>query len=657
MNIKHAYRYMLALLACGFAILSGMSLTSKTASATLWSQNYTTITSTNGSGTTESNPILISTAAQLAGLAVRVNSTASGSVPYRSYYYRLTNSIDLSGHNWVPIGSTNAFSGQFDGGNFVIKNMKIESTSNNVGLFGYTSGATIKNLRVEGTIYSTSKIENVGGFVGKAIGTTINRVSSAITINVKNATNVGGVIGMAQGGSGIMSKIDVANNLNPITGQKFVGGIAGYMNGNIYNSYNSAKIKGEQYIAGIASKLVFRSYLSYIYNSYNIGEVEATTNSAGGILATIAYVDTTEVLSGNNGVFESQTYWYIPRGAGAKNCYNAGNVKSAGSDVGGIAASLSGSDVQLYGSDHQIENCYNTGTITGAYYVGGIVGSVSWVTIKNVSNSGNISGKGRIGGICGFIYWSSKIDSAYNGGKIVGSEDDVGGIVGLNIGHANVTDSTVLNSSNSGEIVGVNNVGGIYGTGASIINCFNTGFINASGENVGGLEGNSDIGKEFKILDSYNQGTVSGKNNRGGLVGYFEECYVDYIIRNCYNTGTVSKNGYTKYVGSLVGRNVYDRGDVINCYYLANSSEPNKGLGTKGGGGTNYSKVYQKTSTELKATSIATTISSYMSAKTNSYPILANTRSGMVTIALPNTIWQIRSNTNNGYPIFIDFYW
>jgi hypothetical protein len=401
-------------------------MVSTKAAPTLWSNHYTTIYSINSSGTTAENPILISTPGELAGLAARIDSNLSSDAAYRSYYYRLTASIDLLGHNWVPIGSKNAFSGEFDGNGFIIKNMKIEPNSNNVGLFANTSGATIKNLKVEGLITTSSSIENIGGIVGKATGTTFYRVSSAVTIDAKNAS-----------------------------------------------------------------------------------------------------------------------------------------------------------------------------------YIGGIVGATTYINIKNVSNSGKVEGASGIGGIIG----------------------------------------------------GVNEVGGIYGIGSSLTKCFNTGFINASGNYVGGLVGKGNVGKQLEITDSYNQGTVSGKENRGGLVGYLEENKVDYYIRNCYNSGTISSNGYTKYVGSLVGRNVNDKGDVINCYYLANSSNPNKGLGTKNGGGTDYSKVYRKSQSELKAASIVSTISSSMSAKANSYPILTSAKSGMATVLLPNTIWEVRTNINDGYPIFIEFYW
>lgn len=71
-----------------------------------------------GSGTKD-DPYQIATAEQLAKLAKEVNSGAV-SQNHSMEYFKLTNSIDLSGHRWVPIGygnTTNTFGfyGYFDG--------------------------------------------------------------------------------------------------------------------------------------------------------------------------------------------------------------------------------------------------------------------------------------------------------------------------------------------------------------------------------------------------------------------------------------------------------------------------------------------------------------------------------------------------------------
>ena len=74
---------------------------------------------------TASDPYLITSAAELAGLADQVNKRNT----YQGYYFKLTTDIDLNKREWTPIGTTNnmkngeAFSGVFDGGNHIISNM------------------------------------------------------------------------------------------------------------------------------------------------------------------------------------------------------------------------------------------------------------------------------------------------------------------------------------------------------------------------------------------------------------------------------------------------------------------------------------------------------------------------------------------------------
>ena len=64
---------------------------------------------------------------------------------------RLTNTIDLSSiENWEPIGSgSTQYTGTFDGCGYSITGVTIDSTEQNVGLFGYIGTAgTVKNLTV-----------------------------------------------------------------------------------------------------------------------------------------------------------------------------------------------------------------------------------------------------------------------------------------------------------------------------------------------------------------------------------------------------------------------------------------------------------------------------------------------------------------------------
>ena len=123
------------------------------------------------------------------------------------------------------------------------------------------------------------------------------------------------------------------------------------------------------------------------------------------------------------------------------NCGNMANVYlhttdlGSGSNCGGIFTST--------GTNSEIINCYNTGTIFGKsdtddLFVGGIGGTTGG-KIKNCYNTGNISGEGteilRVGGIVGNIYGNSEMNSCYSTGIVKGNQatdPTIGMIIGKN---------------------------------------------------------------------------------------------------------------------------------------------------------------------------------------------------------------------------------
>lgn len=135
------------------------------AQVSVWDGTYAPWT--NGTGT-EADPFLIENAQQLAYLAYRVNNgldAGGGHVSNHDLYYKLMTDVDLNGSEdfqWTPIGNwisaTNyySFGGHFDGNNYAISGLYINSTSYRVGFFGQTDGAIIKNLQVIGGTITTA---------------------------------------------------------------------------------------------------------------------------------------------------------------------------------------------------------------------------------------------------------------------------------------------------------------------------------------------------------------------------------------------------------------------------------------------------------------------------------------------------------------------
>ena len=188
-----------------------------------------------GAGTVD-DPYKISTGAELAYLAEKVN----GGESYSGEYFKLTNDIQLNeldengmpkaadgqdkAFPWTPIGkfvkSSNKqpFSGIFDGDGHTISGLYINLTGNYKsnskgkvyqGLFGYVKGGTVQNLIVTGSVAVKNTCINVdvsyiGGIVGCTDGT-VQNCGFYGTISAKknvlesptdcSTTNNGGVVG------------------------------------------------------------------------------------------------------------------------------------------------------------------------------------------------------------------------------------------------------------------------------------------------------------------------------------------------------------------------------------------------------------------------------------------------------------------------------
>ena len=161
----------------------------------------------SGSGNgTENSPYLIYNATQLYQMNNFLGEDYAGVV------FKLMKDLDLSdfindnfpSQGWLPVGvESTPFQGKFYGNNHTLKGLWINRTStNNVGFFGYVSGAEIKDLNIESTyVYGSS---NVGTLVGYSTGTTISNCHITGTANetVKGAY-VGGVAGYIVGSTSI----------------------------------------------------------------------------------------------------------------------------------------------------------------------------------------------------------------------------------------------------------------------------------------------------------------------------------------------------------------------------------------------------------------------------------------------------------------------
>ena len=226
------------------------------------------------------DPIEISSEAELTDFRMRVNNGE------KSLCAKLTTDIQLS-ENWTPFAPgdgyiSNAFGGTFDGNNHTIKNLTV---TNGDGLFASVNGATIKNLKVEGTISGTSA--NVGGIVGKTQGdvtiTNCSFTGSVSTSKLGSSNAAGGIVGRVNAGT---LKVENCANHATVTAEKAsAAGIIGYGGSNkvtITNCYNDGAISGQWYPSGIcAQNTKNTSTIQECFNSGSISNTNSGTNYAG----------------------------------------------------------------------------------------------------------------------------------------------------------------------------------------------------------------------------------------------------------------------------------------------------------------------------------------------------------------------------------------
>ena len=122
--------------------------------------------------------------------------------------------------------------------------------------------------------------------------------------------------------------------------------------------------------------------------------------------------------------------------------------------VGGVVGNNNGGTVT---------DCYNTGTISGSYYVGGVAGH-NINTVTDCYNTGTISGNNDVGGVAGVN--SGTIENCYNEGTVRSSKYFAGGVVGTNKG-------TITDCYNTGTISGSSSFGDVVGSNLKTIeNCY-----------------------------------------------------------------------------------------------------------------------------------------------------------------------------------------
>ncbi|MEI3517500.1 MAG: DUF4430 domain-containing protein [Clostridia bacterium] len=349
----------------------------------------------SGSGTA-ADPYQIGNADQLMWFAAKVNGSTKKSTS--NLCAKLTSDIDLTGKEWTPIGCYNSYSdcvyygGTFDGAGHTVSGLTINNAKTYQALFGYVKGGTIQDLTVKGSVKTSTKSSSYAAGI----------VSYGNPVTIKNCTNEVDVTASAKGyAAGVCAYVINGSKLESCTNKGMVSGYGDYVGG----------------VAGTVT-----GSTTTITGCFNHGVVTNTGKPS-------SYAYSTGGIAGG-----------ISTGVTVERCGNTGNITSTLKRTGGIAGSAGGT----------INACFNTGTITGIYGVGGIAGDsgTSDAKVTGCYNTGDVKGVspsasfkdtnakgigGIIGGVGGTSYKAS-VSGCYNMGTVSNASTltdiTVGGIVG-----------------------------------------------------------------------------------------------------------------------------------------------------------------------------------------------------------------------------------
>ena len=484
-------------------------------------------------------------------------------------------------------GLLNRIAGVFTGGN-VISNLKMDETSiaddaEYLGLFQKNAG-TIHDLRLLNpqVKIASGRLKGVGAVCGYSNGSlkgdtvdgTEAEVEAALTsAQAQGIGGVAGVIEVSDSKSVIkLSASGTVTGMLPTGGTaRGIGGIAGSLTTNgaaVKTLTNSAAVTGNRSVGGIAGYFSGKDQATGkdMADCKNEGLILSGTAAddhslaghyIGGIVGYAHNASLSECRS-RAGYADGYTYKQEDRdklrgryvggivGYGEQSvlydCETEANGYVLGSEyVGGIIGALNQSDTQTaLLSENGTRTTVNASYVIGNSYVGGIIGeNKGGSTIKNCVNTGVAAGyNAYIGGICGanennaaIINCASYVSDTNNAiyrrvtdWGAVGSY--AGGLTGYNSGTITFSDkdNAVSNRSVAGIVVGRHYVGGLVGyndtDGTIDINyTLIGGRVAATGDCVGGLIGLNASTKLLEKKLTIKPSSVQGRYYVGGAIG------------------------------------------------------------------------------------------------------------------------------------------
>lgn len=520
-----------------------------------------TVNGTNGNAA-DTVYVEVSTGEQLKA----IQNAGSEALGYNYALMGDINASDVSGYEAIGNGSSNGFTGTFDGrGNRIIG---LNVSGDDAGIFSTVGTTTVNNDDGTTTTY-TGTVKDLNIYSSTFTGTTTagavagennGRIEGIVTFGntVTSKGNAGGIVGVNYSGKFTDDKndgeltngiYDVESTGSVIAGSSsaVAGGLVGRNDGGLANSFSDSAVTVDTNVTSGTSA--------------GLGGVVGINNG------NVQYVDSLGVTNG--GVTGSSNIGGII-GTNNGNMYSGYNesIVSGKDNVGGI--------IGTNAADKKVENVVNATGVEGDDNVGGLVG-VNSGSVTNGRNNGTITGVNYVGGMVGSNTQGATLTNLVNDSSAaIEGENYVGGIAGTNAG--TITAQNQSNLINRGSITGQNYVGGVAGENIGTIEYVKNDvnlYVKDDTKTaqyfggVAGINGRVDDETTTDVNEAVT-GTITSATNEGDVVAE-NASYVGGIV------------GWNTSQGKLVGMGNSNEGTVIGGSYVGGVIGKNDAaIGSKG---------------------------------------------------------------------------
>ena len=472
----------------------------------------------NGSGSSGA-PYLIASPADWETFATSTDE-------YSDTFFKLTADIT------VTTMRTKTFKGTFDGGGNTLT-FNYTATGNNAAPFAYITGATIKNLRVAGTINTGYKF--AAGIAAQTDGTT-NITNCQVSVTINSSKSGDGTHGglVAYQGSGTLT---INNCLfdGELLGASTsgCGGFVGWVaNSSSYHTYISNSLFAPANITVNAPTFcrhnsstlhLEASTCYYITPNWTASTVQGT--DAGSMTATA-------LVTALNG---STKNWCIYRGNAIPIMVNLViSTKAQWDTFAANVGNYDGKYVQLSANIGTANAPITTMTTTATSFKGIFNGNGHTLTVNLTNSGGNVAP-------FYYLYGGTIMNLTVSGGVTTAGSFNAG-LVARTHGGINYIQNCIIHTN-----VAVDDYGG-------------------------GVVGHADNASSLTISDCIYDGTITHTGDyAGGILGWYNNNQtLDLVMTNCLFKGDYTGNGQFHPIGVKKWAGIFKSINCTNCYYTKN---------------------------------------------------------------------------------------